>query len=144
MLSTTTPFTPVVLCLAFGALYLVVSLVRRYIALRHIPGPRLAAWTDFWLLSKHLQGSDQLRLFSDLEKQYGPAVRYGPNRVIFSNPAAVPIIYSATNVFEKVTYLHPRLLSSLTLDRPSPMMCPSSRSTASLPGPWRPSETKSS
>ena len=89
-------------CLAFSLLYLCFFFVRRYQALSHIPGPRVAAWTDFWLLYKYRSGVDAKKLYQDLERQYGSTFRYGPNRVMFSDIMAVPIIYGTTNVFEKV------------------------------------------
>lgn len=90
------------LCLGLSLLYLAVFFVRRYQALSHVPGPRLAAWTDFWLHYKYRSNVNAKQLYRDLRKQYGPTFRYGPNRVMFSDIAAVPIIYGTTNVFEKV------------------------------------------
>jgi hypothetical protein len=81
-----------VLFLLFAILYgvyLVLSLVLQYWRLRYIPGPPLAAWTNFWLM-RQLNGKEK---FYDVRKRlhqnYGPVQRYGPNRVMFSDVSAV-------------------------------------------------------
>lgn len=89
-------------CAGLSILYIGMLLIQRYAALSHIPGPRLAAWTDFWLLYKYRSGGNAKQLYNDLERRYGPTFRYGPKRVMFSDPAAVRIIYGTTNVFNKV------------------------------------------
>jgi hypothetical protein len=108
------------LLIAYAAVYY----VRRYSALSHVPGPTLAAWTDFWLFSKYRNKTDPQQLYRDLHQQYGPTFRYGPNRVMFSDPAAVPVIYSTTHVFEKVS-------RSSEIDRSSHLPGPILRCTCS-------------
>lgn len=34
--------------------------------------------------------------------KYGPVVRYGPNRLMFSDPGLIPVIFATSNAFEKV------------------------------------------
>ncbi|ETN37085.1 uncharacterized protein HMPREF1541_08075 [Cyphellophora europaea CBS 101466] len=91
-----------VAAVGFSLLYAGALLTRRYLALSHIPGPRVAAWTDLWLFQKYQNPSlNPVNFYIDLHKQYGPVVRYGPQRVLFSDPAQVPVIYGTTKVFEK-------------------------------------------
>lgn len=87
-----------------------VLVVRRYVLLHHIPGPRLAGWTDLWLFYKSQTVTDTNQMHVDLHRKYGSVVRYGPRRVMFSNVAAVPIIYGTTNSFEKVSLSKKRRL----------------------------------
>jgi hypothetical protein len=70
--------------------------------LRHIPGPWQAKLTNFWLARKFWNQESFVAIARDLDKQYGPVVRYGPNRVLFSDPAAVPVIFSTKDVLPKV------------------------------------------
>jgi hypothetical protein len=82
--------------------YLVISSVVQYWQLRKIPGPPLAAWTNLWLMwhMNHRENFHNIR--KRLHQKYGPVQRYGPNRVMFSDPAAIPIILGSTNIFPKV------------------------------------------
>ncbi|KAF2023734.1 cytochrome P450 [Setomelanomma holmii] len=76
------------------------SLVQ-YWRLRHIPGPPLAAWTNLWLM-QHMHHKETFHMVKRrLHQRYGPIQRYGPNRVMFSDPAAVPVILGSTNVYQK-------------------------------------------
>jgi hypothetical protein len=95
----------VVLFLLFVVLYgvyLVLSPVLQYWRLRHIPGPPLAAWTNFWLM-RQLNGKEK---FYDVRKRlhqnYGPFQRYGPNRVMFSDVSAVHSVLPTSNILPKV------------------------------------------
>jgi hypothetical protein len=54
----------------FGLLYLTFKAVDSFRKLQHIPGPRLAAWTELWLLSATLKGNFHLTAGSLLRK-YG-------------------------------------------------------------------------
>lgn len=82
--------------------YLLFSAVTQYWRLRHVPGPPLAAWTNFWLM-RQLNGTDK---FYDVKKRlhqkYGPVQRYGPNRVMFSDVSATHSVLPATNILPKV------------------------------------------
>ena len=75
---------------------------KRYLRLRHIPGPSLAALTDWWLFVKTWTGTDMKQLSTELHRKYGPVVRLGPNRVIFSDPGAISIVFGTTHPYEKV------------------------------------------
>ncbi|RTE76377.1 hypothetical protein BHE90_009144 [Fusarium euwallaceae] len=60
--------------------------------LKKIPGPTLARFTDLWYLNRVSQGHFE-RDNINLHQQYGPIVRYGPNRYSFDHPEAAQIIY---------------------------------------------------
>jgi hypothetical protein len=47
-----------------------------------------------------------------LHQEYGPVQRYGPNRVMFSDVSAIPIILGTSNIYPKVNlrvreFVHP-------------------------------------
>jgi hypothetical protein len=65
-------------------LYLVV-LVRPYLRLRHVPGPRTWGWSVWPLFRLHVRGGiyDE---FGHLNKRYGPLVRIAPNTLLASDP----------------------------------------------------------
>lgn len=69
-----------------------VSLVRPN-PLRSVPGPLLARFTDLWYLYKVRQGKFQIEN-RRLHAEYGPIVRYGPNRYSFDHPDAIKAIYA--------------------------------------------------
>lgn len=94
-------FVPYILTLSF--LVLAASLAVRYYRLRHIKGPFLASLTDLWAASRIWHGEYHHELIYKLHQQYGPVVRFGPNRVSFSQPAAIPTIYGTSQVFPKVS-----------------------------------------
>lgn len=72
-----------------------------YIRLRHIPGPRLAALTNF-VRRAWVQTGDAHQIHTDLHRQYGTVVRVGPNAVMVSQVDAVNKIYGYKIRLEKV------------------------------------------
>lgn len=78
-------------------------LARRYLRLRHISGPFFAKLTDFWYAIKIWRGEEYYDFIQDLHSTYGPVVRWGPNRVSFAQPEAIPAIYGTRNVLPKVS-----------------------------------------
>ncbi|KAM6518593.1 hypothetical protein FSOLCH5_007356 [Fusarium solani] len=60
--------------------------------LKNVPGPTLARFTDLWYLNRVSKGHFE-RDNINLHRQYGPIVRYGPNRYSFDHPEAAQIIY---------------------------------------------------
>ena len=82
----------------------VFQLWRTWWRLRHIPGPFPASITNFqrvrWVTTKraHL-------ILQDMHEKYGEVVRIGPNTVAFSNPEAIPTVYTARTGFPKVRIL---------------------------------------
>lgn len=80
----------------------IAQLSRTWWRLRHIPGPFPACITNFerarWVTTKraHL-------ILQKVHDKYGEVVRIGPNTVVFSNPEAIPIVYTARTGFVKVS-----------------------------------------
>jgi hypothetical protein len=76
---------------------------KQYLRLNHIRGPLWARWTNLGLIWQFRVKKRNFRdIALELEGTYGPVVRYGPNRVLFSDPSATQIIYGTSKVFEKV------------------------------------------
>lgn len=65
--------------------YAVVSRIRTWLRLRHIPGPPAAGWSKFWLIRKALGGRFHLDTAEACQK-YGPIVRIGPNELVTNDP----------------------------------------------------------
>lgn len=70
--------------------------------LRHLPGPRFAAYSRLWNIRTAASG-DSHRNFQALHQKYGKVVRVGPNHVSISDPAAIPIVFGTNNKFLKVS-----------------------------------------
>lgn len=91
------------LAIAAGVLVSLATLQlwRTWRRLRHIPGPFPACITEFqrvfWVTTKraHL-------IHQEMHEKYGEIVRIGPNTVIFSNPEAMPTVYTTRTGFPKV------------------------------------------
>ena len=75
--------------------------VTSYLRLRQVPGPFLAAWTNFprvsWVLSKRAH-----EIHIGLHERYGDLVRFGPNMVSVADPREIPTIYPMRPGFVKV------------------------------------------
>lgn len=97
----------VVLCGFLLCCVALAHLIQIYWPLRHVPGPPLAALTDLWYFFKFWTGTGFENLCKELHSRYGPVVRLGPRRILFAQPEAIPIIYSATHVYRKVLYTPP-------------------------------------
>lgn len=89
--------------LVAGGSLLSFSLIQSYRRLQHIPGPFIAALTDFWAATNIWKGGYYHEFIYDLHDKYGPVVRWGPNRISFAQPAAISEIYSTKKVFSKVS-----------------------------------------
>ena len=74
----------------------------QYWSLRHIPGPWQAKLTNFWLARKFWNKESFVDIARDLDRKYGPVVAYGPNRVLFSDPSAVSVIFNTKDALPKV------------------------------------------
>ena len=96
------PIPATLLGLAIFALFLRFFL--QYGKLRHIPGPLGAKLTNFWLARKLWNGESFVDIARDLDRKYGPVVVYGPNRVLFSDPAAVPVLFNTKDPLPKVNF----------------------------------------
>lgn len=69
-------------------------------ALRSIPGPFAAKFTNLWLLLQARQGKRYLSVNSAHEK-YGKLVRIAPNHVSVADDGAINTIYGHGNGFLK-------------------------------------------
>ncbi|KIW65684.1 hypothetical protein, variant 2 [Phialophora macrospora] len=96
-------FSGVVICSLFLKIFI------QYLSLRHIPGPWPAKLTNFWLASKFWTGGNFLDIAIDLDRKYGPVVAYGPNRVLFSDPAAVGVIFNTKDALQKAESYEPAI-----------------------------------
>ena len=92
----------VLLLAVLGFAYFVSISVLQYLRLRYIPGPPLAAWTNFWLMRQLNDTEKFYDVKKRLHQKYGPVQRYGPNRVMFSDVSAVHSVLPATNILPKV------------------------------------------
>ncbi|KAG8530658.1 uncharacterized protein KY384_004013 [Bacidia gigantensis] len=72
-------------------------------ALHGIPGPKLAALSNFWLLYQCRRGR-RYKAVDDAHQKYGPLVRLQPNHVSVADPEAIPVIYSHTGGWLKSEY----------------------------------------
>ena len=83
---------------------LVVAYLYPYIvtfgALRVIPGPRLAALSNLWLLMTARRGKRYL-LVDEAHKKHGQMIRIQPNHVSINDDRAIPLIYGHGNGFLK-------------------------------------------
>ncbi|KAK4209019.1 cytochrome P450 [Rhypophila decipiens] len=94
-------FPPPYTIYAFIAiLTLLITLTRRYLHLRHMPGPFLASLTDLWRFRLQYNGSIQPILYN-LHKTYGPIVRIGPSTVSISSPEYITSVFGARAGFTK-------------------------------------------
>ncbi|KAF7504769.1 hypothetical protein GJ744_001770 [Endocarpon pusillum] len=72
-----------------------------YRKLKSIPGPLLAACTDYWIQAQLRSKKGWENVTRELHGTYGPVVRYGPKRISFADPACVPIIFRTKHPLEK-------------------------------------------
>lgn len=92
-----------VLFLVSGLLFLEVS--RRiysiyFSPLSKIPGPKLAAMTDLWLLY-HLYQFQKCGTIEKCFQQYGPILRIGPNKIAFNSTNEIKTVYGIGTKFVK-------------------------------------------
>lgn len=69
--------------------------------LRHIPGPFLPSFSDYFRV-KWVQSSKAHFVHQELHSKYGDVVRMGPNMVSIGDPEAVPSLYPMRRGFLKV------------------------------------------
>ena len=88
---------------SLAILMAVVNALHTYIRLRHIPGPPLAALTNLvrrlWVTT-----GDAHQIHTDLHRQYGTVVRFGPNAIMVSQPKAIDKIYGFKTRFQKASH----------------------------------------
>jgi len=108
---------PVLLAgLAFASIFL--RLILQYWSLKHIPGPFPARFTNFWLARKFWKRESFKDIALDLHNRYGSIVRYGPDRVLFSDLSAVPVVFNTKRALRKVSWVcYPPLQHMLNFTR---------------------------
>nr|QSQ85904.1 P450 [Preussia typharum] len=93
--------------LLLGALGVILySGITRFIEwkrLRHIPGPKLAGWTDLWLLRHVVPGKLCTKLV-DVCNVYGPLARIGPNWVVCGDPFEIQKIWSVRSGYSRASW----------------------------------------
>ncbi|KIW83515.1 hypothetical protein Z517_02760 [Fonsecaea pedrosoi CBS 271.37] len=96
--------SPMTIPLLLGAVaiaYIILRSIVQYWRLRHIPGPFAAKFTNLWLFRKTRNNEYFDSIALALDRQYGSVVRYGPNRVLFSDASAVGVVFSTRNALPK-------------------------------------------
>lgn len=93
-----TPYTFLLVPVVFYLL----PYLRAY-AIRDVPGPRLAAFSNLWLMYQCRRGRRYLAV-DNAHKKYGPLVRIQPNHVSIADAEAIPIVYSHTGGWTKRYY----------------------------------------
>lgn len=98
-------------CILASAAILVAvfNTLRSYTRLRHIPGPRWAALTNF-LRRWWVTTGDAHQIHTDLHRKYGTVVRFGPNAVMVSQPKAIDKIYGFKTRLQKACRISYRSL----------------------------------
>lgn len=89
-------------------------------SLRHVPGPKLAAITSFYV-SRHYYNDTAVQFIKALHDKYGPVVRVGPSEVVVDDPEHLQLIYGVRSTFPKPptailnqNYGYPNAFSSIT------------------------------
>ncbi|OAA70411.1 benzoate 4-monooxygenase cytochrome P450 [Cordyceps fumosorosea ARSEF 2679] len=80
--------------LAALALAYITSQLYSYQRLRHIKGPALASWTNFWLVYAQLTGRIHT-ILHELVSKHGPIVRIAPDWVVCGDPTEIRRIWGA-------------------------------------------------
>ena len=93
------PWAPVAL-LAGLVVYYVYPYLFTYGALRRIPAPWPAQFTNWWLLLVCRRG-DRYDTVDKLHKKLGPVVRIQPNHVSIFDDEAINVVYGHGNGFLK-------------------------------------------
>ncbi|RMJ10832.1 hypothetical protein CDV36_009537 [Fusarium kuroshium] len=83
--------------------------------LARIPGPKLAAISNFWHAYNARNGR-MAHLGKTLHSRYGPVVRVGPNEVWFDTKEAFQAIYSSGSGYEKSDFYLATSLSKSRID----------------------------
>lgn len=82
--------------------------LRDWYRLRHVPGPFWGGFSCLWATRRLWQPESSFTdLTRELDRKYGPVVRWGPRSVLFSDPAVIPVIYATTKVWRKVSFSLP-------------------------------------
>jgi hypothetical protein len=75
-----------------------------YNGLHVYPGPKLAAYTNWWRFFESL-GRRTERTTIELHREHGDIVRLGPNVLSFADPRAIKVIYGLNKGMTKASSL---------------------------------------
>ena len=100
-MSAISPFLSL-LAVGTSALILFYSLLRRRDQLKDFRGPWIAKRTNFWRLY-NVWNCRPFETLINLHRNYGSAVRIGPNVISLSNPALIKVVYQTRNAWRKVS-----------------------------------------
>ncbi|KAL1962642.1 hypothetical protein VTN77DRAFT_9356 [Rasamsonia byssochlamydoides] len=84
-------------------LFTQLALTRYRPGLRHVPGPFVASFLNWWKL-RAVWNKNMHRENVRVHEDYGPIVRIGPNHVSVADPESMRIIYGVQNVFRKSAF----------------------------------------
>ena len=101
-------FDKLILCGIVLSIWLVYSYVLYPFFLSpfaHVPGPKLAAMSSWWIRWVDFSGHRAATIDS-LHREYGKIVRVGPNELTFTGFEAMQKIYGAGSAFSKPEYFY--------------------------------------
>lgn len=96
---------PIIVAGLFAVTYLVAILVYRlfFAPLSKLPGPKLTAVTQLWLMYHEFKGDRTVQI-DRLHCSYGPVVRVSPDEISFNNYDALRDIYGIKSTFSKSSF----------------------------------------
>ncbi|QSZ33683.1 hypothetical protein DSL72_005254 [Monilinia vaccinii-corymbosi] len=93
-------------CGSILAFLTTVLILNRYLVwsrLCHVPGPRLAPFSNYWMLRGALTGKFP-QILNDVCEIYGPLARIGPNDLICSDPDVIRRMSSAKSGYRRSNF----------------------------------------
>ena len=94
---------PVALLLAVTCLAAVLIYRLFFAPLSKIPGPKLTAVTQLWVMYHEFKGDRTVQI-DELHSRYGPVVRVSPDEVSFNNYEGLREIYGIKSTFSKSSF----------------------------------------
>ena len=96
---------PVLVAALSAFIYLAGVLIYRlfFSPLSKIPGPKLTAVTQLWVMYHEFKGDRTVEI-DKLHSQYGPVVRVSPSEVSFNNHESLREIYGIKSTFSKSSF----------------------------------------
>jgi hypothetical protein len=96
---------PVLIAAVLAITYLAGLLIYRlfFSPLSKIPGPKLTALTQLWVMYHEFKGDRTVQI-DKLHTQYGPVVRVSPSEVSFNNHQSLRDIYGIKSTFSKSSF----------------------------------------
>jgi benzoate 4-monooxygenase len=82
------------------ALFYLIPYLTSNTALKKVPGPFAAKFSNLWLLAQARQGKRYLSV-NEAHKKWGKVVRIQPDHVSITDESAIPIVYGHGNGFLK-------------------------------------------